>query len=169
MKDHFAMFAAYNAWANTLLYDAASELTEEELHRNTGAFFGSLMNTLNHILVGDRVWLHRFTGEGMLPTSLDQTLHTDFAELRQARLEEDRRIMQFIDNLTEERLASTFTYSPLTKPGDVTQRLKSAIAHFFNHQTHHRGQCHATLTALSKPSISLDLVYFLRVQGQQWL
>lgn len=169
MKDHFAMFAAYNAWANTLLYEAAGELTEEELNRDTGAFFGPLINTLNHLLVADRVWLHRFSGEGMLPTSLDQILHTDFAVLRQARQEEDERIIRYVQDLTEERLCSTFTYSPLTKPGEVTQRLQSAIAHVFNHQTHHRGQCHATLTALGKPSLSLDLVYFLRVQGQQWL
>ena len=74
MRQHFQMFAAYNYWANTAVYDAAARLDDEALNRNTGAFFGSLLGTLNHILVADRIWLKRFTGEGNAPTALDTTL-----------------------------------------------------------------------------------------------
>ena len=169
MKDHFAMFAAYNSWANNLVYEAAAALSEEELHRSTGAFFGSLMATLNHLMVADNVWMYRFTGEGFMPSALGETLHTDFAGLRQARQAMDERIVRFVDGLTEERIAGTFTYSAIGKPDRITQRLGGALAHFFNHQTHHRGQCHATLTGLGKPSLTLDLVYFQRAAGQQWL
>ena len=75
MLDHFRMFADYNRWANRLVYAAAAELTDAELRENRGAFFGSLLSTLNHILVADRIWMKRFTGEGDTPPSLDTTLH----------------------------------------------------------------------------------------------
>ena len=71
MKRHFMMFAAYNQWANNRLYNAAADLTDEEFNRNTGAFFGSMMGTLNHLLVTDRIWMKRFTGEGDAPSALD--------------------------------------------------------------------------------------------------
>ncbi len=67
MLDHFRMFADYNRWANRLIYAAAAELTDAELRENRGAFFGSLLATLNHILVADRVWMKRFTREGDAP------------------------------------------------------------------------------------------------------
>lgn len=169
MQDHFAMFAAYNAWANRLLYEAAAALPPEQLTENKGAFFGSLLNTLNHVMVADRVWLHRFTGEGTLPTKLDEILYPDFADLRAAREQEDARITAFVETLTEERLAGTFTYMPFFSTTEVTQRLSGALSHVFNHQTHHRGQCHMTLTALGGPSLALDLIYFLRSDGKRWL
>lgn len=169
MQDHFAMFAAYNAWANRLLYEAAAALPPEQLTENKGAFFGSLLNTLNHVMVADRVWLHRFTGEGTLPTKLDEILYPDFADLRAAREQEDARIIRLVEGLTEERLAGTFTYMPFFSTTEVTQKLSGALSHFFNHQTHHRGQCHMTLTALGGPSLALDLVYYLRSDGKRWL
>ena len=169
MKPHYQMFAAYNQWANATLYAAASALSEDEFNRDTGAFFGSVCRTLNHLLVADRVWLNRFSGEGPQPTALNALLHADFPSLQAARLAEDQRIIGLIDSLTEERLDGTFTYSPISNPGAVTQRLSSALAHMFNHQTHHRGQCHTILTTLGKPSLTLDLVYFLRAEGVEWL
>lgn len=169
MKDHFRMFAAYNSWANGLLYDAASTLTPQELQADKGAFFGSLLNTLNHILVADRVWLHRLTGEGMLPTALDQVLYGDFEGLRDARIAEDARLAAYVEALTEDELGESFIYSPIGKTDRITQKRSVTLAHVFNHQTHHRGQAHSTLTALGKPSLALDLVYFLRSEGRQWL
>ena len=162
MLSHFKMFAAYNQWANELLYKAASELSDQEYRTSTGAFFGSLHATLNHILVADRIWMKRFTGSVEAPTSLDTILHSDFTNLQSDRRQEDQRIIDWIELLDEATLFGTFTYVPVTIPNPVTQRLAPALAHFFNHQTHHRGQAHATLTALGKPSLSLDLIYFQR-------
>lgn len=169
MKDTFQMFAAYNQWANGVVYDAAKELTVEEFTANKGAFFGSLMGTLNHLLCGDRVWMRRFTGEGDAPTALNTILHPEFEPLKAARDAEDQRIIRWIDGVDEKALGEKFTYTPITTPQPVTQRLGSAVFHFFNHQTHHRGQCHTILTSLGKPSLTLDLVAFQRVAGQHWL
>ncbi|OJF95186.1 DinB family protein [Pararhizobium antarcticum] len=162
MIDHFRMFANYNGWANGLVYTAAAGLTDGEFREAKGAFFGSLHATLNHILCADRIWLKRFTGAGAAPGALDTILFEDLAALTAARKAEDARIKAFIDGLTPERLSGSFTYTPITSPVETTQKLSPSLAHLFNHQTHHRGQCHMTLTALGKPSLALDMVYFLR-------
>jgi uncharacterized damage-inducible protein DinB len=164
MKDHFQMFAAYNRWANQTVYAAARELSVEELNLDKGAFFGSLLATLNHILCADRIWLKRFTGAGDAPTALDTILHPDLPALEAARRAEDIRIIDWIDSLSEEALSRTFSYTPITNPVPITQRLGPALGHLFNHQTHHRGQAHMILTSLGKPSIRLDLIYFLRTE-----
>jgi uncharacterized damage-inducible protein DinB len=164
MKQHFQMFAAYNRWANQRIYDAAAELTEEEYTRDTGAFFKSAMGTLNHLLATDRIWMKRFTGEGDAPAALDTILHRNFEPLRKARIGEDDRIVKWVGGLSEKQLAGRFTYITVTDVRTVSQRLAPALAHMFNHQTHHRGQMHMILTTLGKPAVPLDLVYFQRTE-----
>jgi len=170
MIETFRMFAAYNHWANGLVYGEAAKLSKQEFEQPTGAVFGSLKGTLNHILVGDRIWMNRFTGNGPKPARLDETLFDAFAELAAARRAEDERIIGWINGLNEEDIAGTFTYMPVTKPSDpVTQRLAPAVSHFFNHQTHHRGQAHVILTTLGRASLALDLIYFQRTEeGKAW-
>jgi uncharacterized damage-inducible protein DinB len=162
MKDTFAMFAAYNRWANGRLYEAAGALSGEEWGRGVGAFFGSMMGTLNHLLAADRIWMRRFTGKGEAPARLDAVLFPAFDDLLPAREAEDRRIADYVGSLGEADLAGTFTYTPITIPDPVTQRLSPALSHFFNHQTHHRGQAHAILSQLGKAPPVLDLIFFHR-------
>jgi len=164
MKQHFSMFAAYNAWANSAVYEAAGELTQAERDRDMGSFFKSITGTLNHLLVGDRIWMKRFTGEGQAPASLDTILFADFEPLHAARIAEDKRIVDWINTLDAKALAGRFTYLTVTDMRTISQRLAPALAHLFNHQTHHRGQVHAMLTALGQPSLQLDLIYFQRTE-----
>ena len=164
LKQHFMMFAAYNAWANQRIYDAAAGLTKAEFARDVGAFFKSMRGTLNHLLVADRIWLKRFTGEGDAPAALDEILFGELSQLRAARESEDRRIEQWIGGLSEKALSGRFTYMTVTDMRTISQRLAPSLAHFFNHQTHHRGQAHMILTSLGRPSLALDLVYFQRTE-----
>lgn len=166
MKQYFRMFAAYNQWANARLYDAAAELTEEEFERDTGAFFGSVMRTLNHLLVADRIWMKRFTGSGEAPATLDTILHPQLHKLKNARILEDTRMIDWIDATDDQVLTSgRFNYMTVTDMRTVSQRIAPALFHVFNHQTHHRGQVHAILTTLGKASLTLDLVYFQRTEA----
>ncbi|MBX5041706.1 damage-inducible protein DinB [Rhizobium lentis] len=169
MLRHYRMFAAYNRWANAQVYAAAAELSDAEFRSDRGAFFGSLHRTLNHLLVADRIWMKRFTGTGEAPTTLDAILFDEMDALAAARKAEDERIIAWTDGLDEAALAANFTYVTVVQPAEITQPLAPALAHFFNHQTHHRGQCHMTLTALGKPSLQLDLIYFLRTEGREWM
>jgi uncharacterized damage-inducible protein DinB len=162
MKSHFSMFAAYNAWANAQLYNAAARLADEDYRLDRGAFFKSVHGTLNHILVADRIWMKRFTGEGDAPSRLDTILYDDFELLHVAREVEDRRIVQWIDDLLPEAFSGRFTYTTVTDMRTVSQRIAPALAHFFNHQTHHRGQVHTLLTGLGEDAPALDLIYFQR-------
>jgi uncharacterized damage-inducible protein DinB len=161
MKAHFEMFAAYNAWANRRLYDAAAEVPEAGRRADLGAFFGSLHGTLNHVLVGDVIWLARFRGQTPPPWPLDHVPHDDFDDLRAAREAMDEDIASFVRDLTEEEIAGEFSYRN-TAGAAFTQRRAPVMAHLFNHQTHHRGQCHALLTRLAGEAPPLDLIYFLR-------
>jgi uncharacterized damage-inducible protein DinB len=129
LKQHFRMFAAYNAWANGRIYDAAAVLTPEEYARDTGAFFGSMMGTLNHLLAADRIWMKRFTGEGDAPKALDTILFPALPALRVAREAEDRRIIEWVDSLDERQLAGRFTYVTIVDTRTVSQRLAPALAH----------------------------------------
>ncbi len=165
MKELFEMLAAYNVWANGRLYAAARELPDLDYRADLGAFFGSIHGTLNHILIGDRIWMHVFTGEGKKPTELDAILYDTLDALDEARRAEDRRISAYIASLSEDDLAGTARYSTLRSPADIEQRLAPLLLHFFNHQTHHRAQVHTLLTRLTRRAPSLDLVMFQRESG----
>ena len=161
MRDHFATFARYNTWANRRLYAAVAGLSDAQYRENRGAFFGSLQGTLNHVLVGDRAWLARITGEATAPMRLDQILYDDFAALRAARFAEDERIERVIAGLDTARLAGTVVYRNM-RGDQLEQPLAQILAHVFNHQTHHRGQAHTLLTQVAGAAPELDLIFFLR-------
>ncbi|MGB8816801.1 MAG: DinB family protein [Rhizobiaceae bacterium] len=162
MKSHFTMFAAYNAWANSVLYAAAAKLPDEDYRLDRGAPFKSLHGTLNHILVADRIWMKRFTGDGDAPAKLDTILYDDRALLGIAREAEDARVTAWINDLRPEAFTGRFTYTTVTDLRTISQRLAPALAHFFNHQTHHRGQASAILTAFGEEAPQMDLIYFQR-------
>jgi uncharacterized damage-inducible protein DinB len=162
MKRHYVEFAGYNAWANRRLYDAASDLSDAEYRADRGAFFKSMHGTLNHLLATDRIWMKRLTGAGEAPDRLDAIVHETFADLRAAREAEDRRIVRWIGGLDEATLGGTIRYRRVSSPETFEQELMPALDHWFNHQTHHRGQAHMILTALGKPAPELDLLFYQR-------
>ena len=168
MTARYRMFAGYNAWCNRRLYDAATQVSDADYRADRGAFFKSLHGTLNHLLVGDRVWMRRFTGKGEVPASLDAILYDDFAELRRAREAEDLLISRYIEGLGEADLAGTLHYRTVVRPQDIEQPLAPALDHFFNHQTHHRGQAHALLSGIigNDATPSFDLIIYQRETGQ---
>lgn len=160
LKAHFDQLAEYNRWANRRVYNDAATLTDEGRKRAVGLFFTSLHGTLNHMLVTDYIWMRRFTGEGPQPQRLNQVLYEDFAELRAAREAEDDRIVGFVTGL--DGYDRVITYQNSTGK-TYQQALGPALTHFFNHQTHHRGQLHAGLTiaGIREPA-SLDLLVLQR-------
>ena len=165
MEQHFQMFSCYNRWANELLYAAAANLSDEEYRLDLGLFFGSIHRTLNHLLVTDRIWMKRFTGEGDHPKQLDAIITDNFITLRDLRNAEDERICRYTESLNADQLAGRFTYMTISDMRTMSQRLAPSLAHLFNHQTHHRGQIHAALTRLGTDAPSLDLSQFQRSEG----
>ncbi len=151
LKASFILMADYNQWMNRNIYEAASTLSTSELKENRGAFFGSIIGTLNHILVGDTIWLKRFADHPAQfktldyvrdiqnPKGLNTILYTTFDELLIARKRMDNTILEFADELSDDVLISPLTYQS-TKGELFIKNLGFLIQHLFNHQTHHRGQ-----------------------------
>lgn len=162
MKPHFSKMARYNAWANARLYGMARSLPDASYRKDVGAFFGSLHGTLNHLLATDRIWMRRFTGLGDPPKTLNAILFGDLPSLELARQEEDKRIVQYVDGLSDNDIAMDVTYL-MTNGVPQHYPLGDLLAHLFNHQTHHRGQAHTILTVLgiAEPQ-ALDLSAMLR-------
>ena len=116
MKTHFEMMANYNEWANARLFRVAGTLDEALYRREVGAYFRSLHGTLNHLLVSDRIWMRRLTGTGDHPEQLNAILFDDFRSLRAARVEEDSRIIAFVQSLDESAFEEAWDYRTLNGP-----------------------------------------------------
>lgn len=152
LSAHHAWMARYNAWMNDKLYACAAQLSDEERKRDRGAFFGSIHRTLNHLIFADKIWLGRFAQQApgfpmltdevlALPdaSGLDTELFTSFDAMRQHRETMDAAITAFVQTLTPELLSGTMRYATI-KGVPRSHAFWQALSHFFNHQTHHRGQ-----------------------------
>ena len=158
-------FASYNRWMNERLYDACAGLPDPERKRDCGAFFRSIHGTLNHGLLGDRIWLARFMGERYPVRALDQELHADFDELRRERASTDAAIDGYAASLSAARLAETLRYTSVVNPATRELPLWLALTHFFNHQTHHRGQLTTLLHQTGVDPGVTDLLWLPGVAG----
>lgn len=150
-NSQFALLADYNQWMNRQLYDAAAALPHADLIADRGAFFKSILGTLNHLVVADTIWLKRFRAhpsrpevlaaldEVPIPAALDAVLYSDLAWLREQREWLDQIILAWVDSLDDAILMSELDYiNSWGVPG--RRAVSGVLMHFFNHQTHHRGQ-----------------------------
>ena len=140
-ETYFRTMARYNRWMNERIYACCADLSDEERKEDRGAFFRSIHGTLNHILLGDLIWMGRFKGEPFTGFSrLDDELHRDFSELKEARSRMDAEILEFVDALDPSRIAGELRFTTVVNPAPRVSPFWFALIHFFNHQTHHRGQ-----------------------------
>ena len=173
LKSNFQLMAQYNRWMNEKLYEAAFRLGEDKMREDQGAFFKSVFGTLNHILVGDMIWLKRFARhakryqalirlkETPNPTSLDAILYDDFMQLQQARQQLDEVILQWSQEIDEDDLAGDLEYTN-TKGDRYVDNFGCLVQHFYNHQTHHRGQITTLLSQNGIDVGSTDLLMLIR-------
>lgn len=151
--------ARYNRWQNQSLYGAAAELDATARQSNRGAFFGSIQATLTHILWGDNVWMSRFDNwvspEINIPNSVN--FAPDWEVLKNERIAADQRFVDWSDRVVSDDLLGDLTWFSGALKCDVTKPRSLCITHMFNHQTHHRGQVHAMLTAAGAKPNDTDL------------
>jgi uncharacterized damage-inducible protein DinB len=151
--------AAYNRWMNDKLYAACAELSDEDRKLDRKAFFGSIHGTLNHLLLADRIWFGRFTGRPLQVQSLRQELFADFNELRAERTLTDQDIEGWTQGLTDAQLAAKVKFTTIVDPATRVYELWVCVTHFFNHQTHHRGQLTTLLSQCGKDYGVTDLIW----------
>ena len=163
---NYQFLARYNRWFNERLYTACESLQDAQRRRDCGAFFGSVHASLNHILWADRLWLQRFAAQGFsfaaltpellwLPDGASHgvVLAQDWAELRSARSALDAAIEQWVRDMPGDFPLATIRYAN-TKGVQREHPAWQALTHFFNHQTHHRGQ---VTTLLSQSGVDVGL------------
>ena len=154
------LMARYNQWMNQSVYLAASQLSDQDRKADCGLFFKSIHGTLNHLLLCDRMWLDRFKGQ--IPSAdlkaLDQELYSEFTELKKARDELDLKILDWAASLEETVLPERLVYTSLAAAAEKNVDFTQAIIHFFNHQTHHRGQI---TTALNQAGVDVGVTDLL--------
>lgn len=173
MKKNFQLFANYNQWMNRNIYGAASSLSLLQLTEDRGAYFGSVLGTLNHILVGDIIWLKRFathpTSFASLayilklntPKALSEPIYSNFSELTKAREKMDEVIVAFSLEVTDEDYEHCLAYTN-TKGIEFTDNFSSLVQHFYNHQTHHRGQVTTLLNQMGVDCGVTDMLVKIR-------
>ena len=157
---YFRTLAGYNRWANGRLYDAAAKLPADEYFKPRSAFFKSIHGALNHLVVGDRIWMGRLEGRPV-DLKLNQIVCDDLKSLRAARETEDERLARLVGGMDATRLAGNLVYAN-TRGEPFTTPMAIVLGHVFNHQTHHRGQVHDLLSQTEVPPPELDLIYYVR-------
>jgi uncharacterized damage-inducible protein DinB len=173
----FRTMAQYNTWMNRSIYEICATLTDEERKRDLHAFFGSIHRTLNHLLLTDRVQMGRFVGTDRMQSldeagrvieirSLDHELYADFAMLRREREKTDAMIEAWTasNEITAEFLERDMIYDAMSAAGRYRVPMWIAVAHFFNHQTHHRGQITTLLSQLDRDAGVTDLMALHRLK-----
>ena len=150
MTEYLQRMACYNEWANKRLFEKVAQLPAEAIAEDRGAFFGSILGTLNHIFVADILWLSRFGAcEACVPlyplsiipppTSLRDILFPEISDFIAGRERLDELIVDFGKMLTPELLHERIRYRNMA--GEEHEGLLGPLVqHMFNHQTHHRGQ-----------------------------
>lgn len=168
--DNYRYLARYNAWFNDRLYAACEGLGDAGRRRERGAFFGSIHGTLNHIVWGDKLWLGRFVQQGLGAPSLTAellrvpegavhatVLFEDWDALKSERRKLDAAIEAWVAALAPDAPLRIMRYAN-TRGVQREHPAWKALTHFFNHQTHHRGQV-TTLLAQAGVDVGMtDLI-----------
>jgi uncharacterized damage-inducible protein DinB len=171
--DHMRLMAQYNQWMNGKLYAAAATLPHAAVLQDRGAFFGSLLGTLNHLAVADIIWLKRLAHglEGhaeldpvramAMPAALNAVVCDTLPALHELRVKLDNALLALAAALAEEELDRVIEYKTMAGiPG--SDSLYVLLLHVFNHQTHHRGQASTLLTQSGVDVGVTDLLALVR-------
>ncbi|RMC36455.1 DinB family protein [Paracoccus alkanivorans] len=148
-REYALAMARYNLWQNENLLNAADGLSPEERARDRGAFFGSIHKTFSHVLWGDMMWMSRFAGTARPPGGLAESvgLADDWPAFREKRRELDELILQWAHEVPSEWFEGELNWFSGAIGRELSKPKKMLVLQMFNHQTHHRGQIHAMLTA----------------------
>lgn len=161
--DYVTTMARYNRWQNLSLYGAADTLSDADRKKERGAFFGSIHGTLAHLMFGDGIWMSRFTADDSfkpLAKSIPESpsAFPAWEGLKAARVALDERIIGWTNGVSQVDLDGDLTWYSGAMKATVTRPKALLVAHFFNHQTHHRGQVHAMLTSAGAKPEDTDLM-----------
>ena len=157
---NFQLLSNFNTWANAKIFSSCKKLDDTEYKKDRGAFFSSIHGTLNHLLVVDKAYISRIKGKDHGLKSLDQILYEKLFQLEEARIKEDKRLVDLVNSLSEESIHKEITYKGFEK-GNTTYTINMILITLFNHQTHHRGQIHNMLSQAGIEPPQIDIPDFI--------
>ena len=152
--------AHYNAWANKRIYAVAGELTPDKLTEDRRGFFKSILGTLNHLLLADLIYRERLEKKPTKFSRLDEILHTDFEELRDAQFAQDDWYVTFCEAMDPTELNGMLSFDTVETGEYFSLPLRICLTNLFQHQIHHRGQTHHMLSHAGLAPPPLDVVQF---------
>lgn len=160
--EYCRQMARYNRWQNELLGKSLESMTDADLTKDRGAFFGSIFATVNHLLWGDTLWISRFDGgAGPANTDLSKAVTTDttatLAEWSTERFRVDARFTAWAKRVTNTELTGNISWYSGSVQAQITKPRSLCVVQMFNHQIHHRGQVHAMLGAAGAPMYTTDI------------
>ena len=165
-KDDIQLLYEYDRWANNRVLQAVSTLSVEAFTRDLGGSFGSVRDTLVHIICGEWGWLTIWKEPSVssafvtdLWARLDNLSPSNAfpglaaVQLKWAEVERDQA--QFVEGLTNESLQRMI-------PVCETQiSLAHLMQHLANHSTYHRGQVSLMMRQLAAEPLATDFAMFL--------
>ena len=161
--DEFLELFDYNAWANRIIFDAVSQLPEDQYFRDMKSSFGGIHGTLCHIVWVEQVWLHRWLGKPNPAVAQGKDLNS-LAEVRSRWDEVEGERGRFVGAFTEDRLEETRLVKP-SSGGEYVHTFRQMFRHFINHSSYHRGQIVTFLRQLGADAPSTDLILYYRQKG----
>jgi uncharacterized damage-inducible protein DinB len=158
-SSYVRLMADYNAEMNRRLYAAASCLSDTDRKADRGAFWSSIHGTLNHLLWGDTQWMSRFDNwpKPAVPIKQSATMIDDFTTLQARRETADADILDWAARVDDAWLAGDLVWFSGAAQRELRRKKAPLVVHLFNHQTHHRGQAHALLSAFGQDTGDTDL------------
>jgi uncharacterized damage-inducible protein DinB len=144
----YIVLASHNQRMNARLFRLALSLDAACQTEDKGAFFGSILGTLNHIIFGNYFLLTRVRAligrasplDAVAPQwdfQPDKQYGASVAELAAICTDTDQAVCDFVSTLDER---------DLSKETDDAIPLWALLDQLFQHQTHHRGQATTLLS-----------------------
>jgi uncharacterized damage-inducible protein DinB len=151
--------ARYNTWQNASLATAADGLSDVDRWKDRGAFFQSIAATLNHICWADALMLQRLKGNERPYKTIKHSLTnpSDWNDFKTLRLQRNEEIEEWAERLIDTDLNGMVVWYTRDSSTRIEKPMALCAIELFNHQTHHRGQVHAMLTAAGAEPEPTDL------------
>ena len=146
----------YNTWANEEFFKVILQLSPDEINKQLKSFMNSIRNSLNHLLVIDKVWLANMKQEKHAFNHLQTILFEDIQELWEAKKKEEKSIKNYTAKLSENELLELLDCD-LIGGNKVSMSRSMIITHLVMHGSYHRGIIAEMFGQIPLPPIAQDI------------
>lgn len=151
---------AYNSWADHRIFEALSQLPDEQYLQDMRGSHGGIHSTLTHLVGAEKIWLERFMSVSTEPF-LDAKSIPSLAELKKVWEKVGYETAKWLGTTSDKKLQETFTTKNL-KGDTFTHVIWQAFQHMVNHSTYHRGQIITMLRQIGVKPPGTDMILFYR-------